>query len=35
MKFNVTDDVKKLGVKVVGVVIEGLDNKNISPEYIV
>ena len=34
MKFNVTDDVKKLGVKVVGVVIEGLDNKNISPEYI-
>jgi len=34
MKFNVTDDVKDLGVKVVGVVIEGLDNKNITPEYL-
>ena len=34
MEFIVKDDVKNLGVKVVGFIIEGLDNKNINQEYI-
>lgn len=34
MKFSVNEEVKELGVKVVGFIIEGLDNKNINQEYI-
>ena len=34
MKFSVNEDVKELGVKVVGFIIEGLDNKSINQEYI-
>lgn len=33
MQFIVEDKVKDLGVKVVGVIIEGIDNKTITDEY--
>lgn len=33
-QFNVTQEVLDLGVKVKAVVIEGIDNTTISPEYL-
>ena len=34
MKFIIEEKVKELGIKAKGVIIEGLDNTNISDEYL-
>lgn len=34
MKFLISEEVKQLGVKCLGVIIEGVDNHTITPEYL-